>query len=201
MPPVNSLGNFKAVVFDLGGVLLRLRDPIENFDLRIPEALFLERWLKSPSVREFERGAIDTPTFAKMVVNELELSMDWNEFIERFDAWPEQLFPDTQSLLDAIPSSADRVLLSNTNAVHWERRNISGELAGRFDREFLSFRTGLLKPDREAFSQVSKACRCLPGEVLFFDDNPLNVAAATEFGMRSFLTKDPAEVRKVLDDI
>lgn len=38
MPPVRPFGNIESIVFDLGGVLLRLRGPIENFDLHIPEA-------------------------------------------------------------------------------------------------------------------------------------------------------------------
>lgn len=198
MAPVTPLDPFKAIVFDLGGVLLRLRDPIENFGLSWTEAQFLELWLKSRSVREFERGAIDAETFAAMAVRELQLTMPPAEFLQRFDAWPEELFPDTLSLLDALPSTTKLVLLSNTNAAHWGRSSISGALAGRFDQQFLSFRTGLLKPDRAAFDQVSDACRCLPAEILFFDDNPLNVSAAARLGMKSFLTKGPADVRQAL---
>jgi putative hydrolase of the HAD superfamily len=198
---VPPLAGFKAIVFDLGGVLLRLRDPIANFSPGMTEAQFLETWLKSPSVREFERGAIDAKTFAERAVAEMRLPMDADLFLARFDAWPEELFPDALSLLDTLPSSAHRVLLSNTNAAHWERSTVSGALAGYFDREFLSFRTGLLKPDRAAFEQVSRAYRCRPGEVLFFDDNPLNVAAAARFGMKAFVTRGPAEVRRALDSL
>jgi putative hydrolase of the HAD superfamily len=198
---VPPLARFKAIVFDLGGVLLRLRDPIENFGLHMTETQFLELWLKAHSVREFERGAIDPKTFAEMAVAELNLPMDPNAFLARFDAWPEELFPGTLSLLDALPSSADRVLLSNTNAAHWGRSTVSGALAGHLDREFLSFRTGLLKPDHAAFQQVSRACRCAPEEMLFFDDNPLNVAAASQFGIQAFVTKGPAEVRKALESL
>lgn len=96
-------GNVRAVVFDLGGVLLRLRDPIENYELEITEAEFLELWLKSPSVREFERGAIDAPSFAESIVRELALPMNWRRFLERFNAWPEMLFADTLQLLDTVP--------------------------------------------------------------------------------------------------
>ncbi len=191
----------KAVVFDLGGVLLRLRDPIENFELSLTEPEFLAVWLNSPSVREFERGAIDAETFAQSVVNELGLPMDWRRFLERFHAWPQTLFPETLAMLRAIPSSIRRVLLSNTNAAHWGRQEISGALAGLFDLEFLSFRTGLLKPDRAAFDQVREACGCDAGEILFFDDNPGNVTAARAAGLRAFLSSGPAEARRILDEL
>lgn len=188
----------KAVVFDLGGVLLELRDPIENFGLPMRESEFLERWLLSPSVRAFERGAIDAQSFARSIVNEMQLQMDWPDFLERFDAWPLSLFPDTLALLDAIPSGIKRGLLSNTNAIHWGRTDISGSLAGRFDREFLSYQTRLLKPDRESFLQVPEGFDCEPREILYFDDNPRNVSAAAATGMQAFMARSPADIRQVL---
>ncbi len=91
------------------------------------------------------------------------------------------------------------MLLSNTNAAHWERPETSGALAGRFDLKFLSFRTGLLKPDRAAFDQVREACGCDAGEILFFDDNPGNVAAALASGWQAFISRGPAEAGRILD--
>lgn len=201
-PPDSAPGRkVTAVAFDLGGVLLSLRHPLENFGLTMSEASFLERWLASPSVREFERGAIEASAFAESVVREFALRMDGPQFLERFNAWPERLFPDTLALLDAVPEGVRRALLSNTNAEHWGREEISGALAGRFDLEFLSFRTGLLKPDRAAFAQVTDTCQCPASEVVFFDDNPVNVTAARQFGMRAYLSKGTAEAMRVIKQL
>lgn len=191
----------KVVVFDLGGVLLQLRDPVETFKVQMPVTLFLERWLKSPSVREFERGESDAETFAKAIVREMELPMEWQEFLKRFDAWPERIFPEATALLDGIPDDVRKVLLSNTNAAHWGRSDIAASLAGRFDRTFLSFETGLLKPDHEAFSQVIAAYGMPAQSFLFLDDNPLNVAAAVETGMQAVLCKGAAEATRVLQSL
>lgn len=188
----------KAVVFDLGGVLLRLRDPVAQFGLRMAAEQFHRRWLLSPAVREFERGAIDPEAFARAVVGELALPMDWPVFLERFDGWPESMFPDTLAMLGAVPAGTGRGLLSNTNAVHWRRADIAGVLDGCFDRTFLSFETGLLKPDREAFTQVFREFRCEASEVLYFDDNPLNVEAAKRTGMQAHLARCPADAANVI---
>jgi putative hydrolase of the HAD superfamily len=196
-----SAAGVRAVVFDLGGVLLRLADPLEIFELELTEAEFHARWLASRSVREFERGAIDARAFAASVVRELGLPMDPERFLERFDAWPQGLFPETHALLDAVPAGVRRVLLSNTNAAHWGRPGVSGELAGRFDFTFVSYHTGLLKPDAEAFEQVVAACACTPGELLFFDDNPGNVDAALCLGLRAHLVKGPREALRVLQAV
>jgi putative hydrolase of the HAD superfamily len=191
----------KVAVFDLGGVLLQLKDPVTNFGLKLSEAEFLERWLKSPSVREFERGASDAETFGKAIVRELGLAMDWREFLERFDAWPEKIYPETAALLDAVPAGIGRALLSNTNAAHWARSDISAALSGRLDKTFLSFRTGLLKPDREAFLQVTKAYGMPADSFLFLDDNPLNVSAAAATGMHGVLCRGASEALRVVQQM
>ena len=193
-----SFANIKVVVFDLGGVLLQLRDPVETFRLDISEGEFLKRWLRSPSVREFERGATDAESFARAIVDEMKLVMHWKEFLKCFDAWPERLFPETEGLLDAIPAGIGRALLSNTNAAHWGRKDISSALSGKLDRLFLSFDTGLVKPDREAFDQVVAAYGNPARTFLFLDDNPLNVAAAIDAGMTAVLCKGATEALNVV---
>ncbi|MDA0681042.1 MAG: hypothetical protein O3A13_02875 [Proteobacteria bacterium] len=73
--------DIKVLLFDLGGVLLRLNNPQATFGLKTSESEFLDRWLRSPSVRDFERGAIEAETFARSVVGEIDLPYDWREFL------------------------------------------------------------------------------------------------------------------------
>jgi putative hydrolase of the HAD superfamily len=191
---------FKVILFDLGGVLLRLNDPIETFGLQINQNEFKERWLRSPSVRTFESGAMSTEEFARNIVAEAELPYDWQEFRQRFDAWPDQLFDQTLSVLQAIPAKFKRALLSNINALHWGRNDIAGKLAGCFDQSFLSYETGLVKPDREAFELVVNTYDCKPCEILFFDDSPLNIAAAENYGMQAVLAVGIDAVSQTLEE-
>ncbi len=53
-------GKIRVPLFDLGGVLLKLQDPIETVGLQIDAAEFKQQWLRSPSVRQCENGVIDT---------------------------------------------------------------------------------------------------------------------------------------------
>ncbi len=85
---MGKLKNFKVILFDLGGVLLELRDPISTFRLDIDTAEFLRTWITSPSVRALESGQITSKDFAQRVVDEMELPMDWQELLRRFDSWP-----------------------------------------------------------------------------------------------------------------
>lgn len=188
----------KVILFDLGGVLLRLNDPIEIFGLRMRPDTFKERWLRSPTVRQFEAGKIDTEDFARKIVTEAELPYNWQEFVQRFDTWPDRLFDESIDVLDAIPVTYSRAVLSNINALHWARKTISGSLSGHLDRTFLSFETGRVKPDREAFEQVTDTFDCRPDEVLFFDDSASSVAAAANLGMQAVLANGIATVEQEL---
>jgi putative hydrolase of the HAD superfamily len=103
-------------------------------------------------------------------------------------------------VLQAIPAKFKRALLSNINALHWGRDDIAGQLAGCFDHSFLSYETGLTKPDREAFELVVNTYNCKPCEILFFDDSPLNIAAAKDYGMQAVLAIGINAVSQTLEE-
>jgi putative hydrolase of the HAD superfamily len=128
------------------------------------------------------------------------LPYDWQGFLQRFDAWPDRLFDETIDVLNAIPDHINRALLSNINALHWGRDEIAGQIADHLDQAFLSFKTGLVKPDREAFEMVTNTYACRPDEILFFDDSALNVSAAADFGMQAVHAVGIAEVSSTLHE-
>ncbi len=191
---MNGPENYKIILFDLGGVLLKLRDPISTFGLQIDENEFLRTWIMSPSVRAFESGQIDGDEFARRMIVEMKLPIDWQELLNRFNNWPDGFYPKAIELVGRIPSRYTCAILSNTNAVHWQQVDVPGNFGERFDRYFLSYESGLLKPDQESFLQVIAGYACRPEEILFFDDNPVNVAAAGNEGIRSVRIQGPEEL-------
>ena len=180
--------NIRVILLDLGGVLLELRDPFETFGLKGDRAQFLKQWLLSPSVRELECGRMSPEKFSEAAVSEFELDYDAEEFMIRFRDWPKELFAGVPALLQTLRERYPVALLSNTNAVHWNRQDIAGVLTPLLDHIFLSYETGLLKPDAHAFDAVADQLRVEPSQIVFLDDNPLNVEAAQNGGMRALLT-------------
>lgn len=180
--------DIRVILLDLGGVLLELRDPFQTFGLKGNRDQFLERWLLSPSVRELECGRMSPEQFSRAAVTEFELDYDAEEFMNRFRDWPKELFAGVPALLQTLRKRYTVALLSNTNAVHWNRQDIAGVLTPLLDHVYLSYESGLLKPDAHAFDDVASRLRVEPSQIAFFDDNPLNVAAAQNCGMRALLT-------------
>lgn len=189
------------LLFDFGGVLIRLNDPAETFGLTYGRDEFSRKWLLSPAVRAHEQGQINAQEFAERIITEADLPYGADEFLDRFAAWPDRLFDGIPALLDELPARYRRALLSNTNAVHWEAGGVAAELEPRFEHVFLSYRTGLIKPDAEAFLEVARHMNCAPERIWFFDDNPLNVDGARAVGMQASVANGPDDVRRVIEQI
>ncbi len=179
----------QVVVLDLGGVLLKLHDPLATFELNLPKEDFLATWLLSPSVRRFERGDISTSRFATDIAEEFALPYTPAEFLRRFESGPDTLYEGMPELLDSIGQRYEIALLSNTNEVHWNRDDIGGRLAPVLHAVFLSYQTRHLKPETSAFEDVQQHFGVDVDEILFLDDNPLNISAASKFGMQARLTR------------
>jgi len=191
----------KVLLFDLGGVLLQLNSPADIFGLLVSDDEFLQLWIRSPSVRQYEGGAIDAETFAAKVIQEVNLPYDAAEFLGRFKAWPREIYAGIPELLDRIPATYSTALLSNTNAIHWQQPGVASVLEKRFDRLFLSFATGCLKPDADAYAYARAAFRCNREEIAFFDDNPTNVESANSLGYNAYLTRGVDELGDTLEKL
>nr|WP_255567741.1 HAD-IA family hydrolase [Corynebacterium sp. TAE3-ERU16] len=93
---------------------------------------------------------------------------------------------DAVAYVGELIDSGHRVgLLSNIPTFLAERVRARHTWLERFDAVTMSCDIGVAKPDPGAYRAACAALGAEPGEVLFFDDNPVNVAAAREFGMRA----------------
>jgi putative hydrolase of the HAD superfamily len=177
----------RVVLFDVGGVLVQLSGVATVLgwvaDRWTPAQLW-QRWLQSPAVRAFETGRTDADTFAADLVAELELGVEPTLFLESFAGWPTGLYPGAHELVTRIPGHFTRALLSNSNALHWDRVVDDFGLGTLFEHRFVSHLTGRIKPDPEAFEHVVSSLGCEPAGVFFLDDNLLNVEAARAIGMQ-----------------
>jgi glucose-1-phosphatase len=183
-----GVSQIRVVLFDLGGVLVELAGVptvLKWMDNRVsPEELW-KMWLQSPAVRAFETGRTDAGSFAEDLITEMALPVPREQLLEEFTLWPRGLFPGALEMVKRIPTRYTRATLSNSNALHWPRLMKELQLEEAFDRHFASHLTGKIKPDEEAFHHVTYSLRCAAEEILFLDDNRLNVEAAAKVGMKA----------------
>lgn len=175
------------VLFDLGGVLAAFGG-VERMGalsgIGEPDEIW-RRWLSCRWVRSFESGACTPEEFAHGVVEDWDLSISGAEFLEEFRGWLKGPLEGAEALVSEVSAHATTACFSNTNVLHWEAGGAGWDLMGRFDRTFLSFQLGLLKPDAAAFAAVVGELGIEAERILFLDDNLINVEAARAVGLRA----------------
>ncbi len=178
----------RVVLFDLGGVLADLGEPAKTIGLDLTEEEFWEIWLNSANVHAFEMGKLAASEFFPSIAAEFGQS-DGAAFEDRLRTWHLRLFPGAEEMIRSVPNDCHVALLSNTNAMHWEQLVSATDVFSIFDHLFLSYETGFYKPAPESYEQVIERFDCDPGDVLFLDDSPRNVAAANRLGIEACLTR------------
>jgi glucose-1-phosphatase len=191
------------LLFDVGGVLVELSG-VETMLGWLGGGITTDElwrmWLQSKSVREFETGRVAADEFAAGMIEEFRLPVGRQQFLTSFTGWPTGLFPGTLEMLASIPRSYRRAVLSNSNVLHWTRVVDDLQLGPAFDHHFASHLTGRIKPDADAFEHVVTTLNCRPEQVLFLDDNTLNIDAAGHFGMQAVRVRGIDETKRVLID-
>jgi len=187
------------VIFDLGGVLVDVPGAAamrELAGLDTDEEVW-RRWLGCPWVGRFERGECTPEDFAAGLVADWELSLSPAAFLEAFSAWNNVPFDGAGQLVAEVGATTPVVALSNMNQIHWEPM-AGWDLLQGFAAVFLSYRLGLVKPDRAVFERVAGELDASPGELVFLDDNQLNVDAALACGYRARQVRGVTEARAAL---
>ncbi len=192
------------VLFDLGGVLVEIGGVVATITEALgPESTEdpWEAWLKSPAVWDWETGGTNNEEFAEQLVAELGLSVSPQAFLADCATWVLGTFDGIPQILDDLRGHVGLACLSNTNPLHWPIIQKRLRLHEALDHCFLSYQLGMGKPDPATFLHVVGELDCAPGEVLFIDDNRLNVEGARQAGLRAEQACGGEAVRRVLREI
>ncbi len=134
-------------------------------------------------MRRFERGHCSAPDFAAGVVTDWDLPVTGDDFLARFREWPDGLYEGALGLVERSASRPGGVPQQH----QLPALGCHGAMGtgGAFDHTFLSYRMGLVKPDQAVFDHVIGELGVPAGEVVFLDDNALNVDRAASLGFDS----------------
>ncbi len=181
------LGMHKAILFDLGRVLI-------NFDFQrgyralaglCPYAAeeIPRRLAGTGLVERFETGLVEPRDFVDQMRRILDLKVDFDQFRAIWSSiFTDILIPE--SMLEGLGRRYRLVLVSNTNALHFEMiRQTYGHLLRHFDDLVLSFEVHAMKPRPEIFQAAVERAGCRPEECFYTDDIASYIEAATRMGI------------------
>ena len=193
---------YKAIIFDLGNVLVqfdfeRWRQALEDF-CPYDAAEIRRRIAATDLVERFETGLIEPPDFVAQLSGMLALHMDYADFCKLWSGiFTDLLIPE--AMLEGLAARYKLVLLSNTNAIHFETIRGNYPLLRHFHERILSYEAHAMKPRREIFQAALDRCGCLPEECFYTDDIAAYVEAARRLGMDAVQFESLAQLERELE--
>lgn len=188
--------NIKAVIFDLGQVLVDLQ-PEQCMDaFRALGAADIEQLLDEPDIQKlldgFELGNVSINDFCNKLKPYLHAGVTDSQIIE---AWNRMLGNIPSYKLDMILQLREHYrvfLLSNTNVLHWKySRDTHFTYKGHtvsdfFEKTYTSYDLHLMKPDKAIYRYVLNEINLQPGQVFFLDDRVDNCRSAADIGIQVY---------------
>lgn len=196
----------KAALFDMGGVLLRLR-PVQTFETwskysRTPVDDLRKRWLIDEAYKSFEVGASGFKEFTQALTRRLGIELSHDEWLDGwnavFDGVHHGIIERSRELARAMPC----FVFTNTNPEHekiWAARHAAD--LDHFEKIYVSSTIGVRKPGVDAYQAVLSDMGFDAADVVFFDDNPDNVAGAERARLSSFHVTSVEATERKLDEL
>lgn len=197
-------GAIKAVIFDLGGVLLDW-NPRYLYRKMFDDEEAMERFLGEVCTMSWheanDRGVPFEVTCA-------ELAAEHPEHAEHIWAWGRRTeemvggpIDGTVEILRELAGSGSVRLfaLTNMEAHTYPLRRERYEFLRWFEGTVVSSEEGVIKPDPRIFEVLLERYGLQPAATLMIDDNPRNIAAAKALGMPTVLFESPEALRRALE--
>jgi glucose-1-phosphatase len=192
----------KALIFDLGNVIVPFdfKRGYAAMEGRCPHpaAEIPKRIGATDLVRRFETGEVEPRAFVEELCRILDLTMTYEEFC---DVWFSIFLPGTlieESWLAALKRRYPLVLLSNTNAIHFEMLEAHYPILQLFDRRVLSHEVRAMKPSPIIYEAAVAKAHCKSSECFFTDDVAAYVEGACVCGIDAVQFQNQAQIQREL---
>ena len=164
----------KALIFDLGRVLVNVDFEMGYSRMAtlsgLPVEEVRERLQSSRLAYAFESGLMPSSEFAARVSELMGVSPSFEEFGEIWYSVFHQGPIVPEEFIARLHERYRLVLLSNTNALHYEMLEQRLPVLKHFDAYTLSYRFGAQKPSPSIYRDAVVKASCEPGECFYTDD-------------------------------
>ncbi|HVL57841.1 MAG TPA: HAD family phosphatase [Burkholderiaceae bacterium] len=198
-----------AIVFDLGGVVLRWR-PAELLAQALPALAdtpqqaqrlsehFFQTFGPEGDWAQFDRGTLGVDDVVGRIVRRTGLAeSDVRAVVAAVPAHL-QPQPEAVALIDRLRSRWRLHYLSNMPEPFARRLLDEHRFFDWFDGGVFSSLVRMIKPERPIFDEAARRFGAEPSRLLFIDDSPVNVEAARAAGWQAMHFVDVAQCRAQL---
>ena len=193
--------DIKAVIFDLGRVLLNIDNMLlvgrlfKGIALDDPQ--LVQKTIKNEPMIEFNSGRMSPEEFHRKMCVLFNLTIDYESFIPLWCS----IFSPMDGMKNLVMRLQNKVrlgLLSDTDPVHWDYVKKNWPWLDVFEKPTLSFEVGVMKPNPHIFLTAAQSINTPPENCLYVDDLQDNVEGARAIGMTAVKFENPAQIEDVL---
>ncbi len=179
------MGPVRAVVFDIGGVLLDW-DPRHLYRTLLPDEAAIDRFLAEVCTGEFNAELDAGRPFDDACAELAGRHPDQAELIHAWGRQADMIAGEIEGTAALVDRLVDRgvplYLLTNMPRWVFDERVAAYPVLQRFSGAVVSGDEAVLKPDAAIYELVLSRFGLAAGETLFVDDRPGNVTAAEALG-------------------
>lgn len=205
--------NLRNIIFDLGNVVIDIA-PIKTYEAfarlsKSKNAAEVEKLIKDNILwLGYEKGLITETEFRDLIRLHLDIEATDNQIDSAFNALLLDVDPNRINLIERLGKKYRIFVLSNTSKIHMnEFVKIVKRCTNRdnfwklFEKPYLSFEMGKLKPEPEIYHQVLTESNLNASETLFIDDLLANIEAAKALGINTIHLQPPHTIIDYLDEL
>lgn len=186
----------KAVIFDMGGVMvnLNLNRCVDSFlalgfeDIRD----FLDPCHQRGMFMGMEHGTVSADEFISECLQHSRPGTTPGQVVSAFATFLDGAREDAMRCINSLRGKVDLYVLSNNNPIAAPVcesiiKPYGVDFTQPFKKVFISYEMKMLKPYPEIFGAAVEEIGCEPSEMLFIDDSQRNLDAAAAFGINTLL--------------
>ena len=196
---------FRAIIFDIGRVLIRVdifraMDSLASGLSLTPEELWTAIQ-KDPRWLDWQEGRISPRDWHLHLTKRLGVSLTFEQFSE---VWNRALDPipiQPEPFLEKLSKNYRLALLSNTDPIHMSNEETRFPFFRLFPIRIYSYRVGASKPDPLIYREALKACKVRAEEAVYIDDVAAYAEAAQRLGMTGIVFQSSEQLQSNLREL
>lgn len=194
------------VIFDIGMVLVYFRWREMYADLGFEGERFekiANATVHNPWWNEFDKGLMTTEeVIERFAESAPEYKKEIAEIYEHMDEIVELYDYAIPWIRDLKAKGYKIYILSNWSKPAYDANlDTNLKFLSEVDGTLMSFREGIIKPDRQIYELLCSRFDIDPKKAVFLDDNAANVQGARDFGLRAIHFKTYEQARAELEEM
>ena len=193
---------FRAIIFDIGRVLIRVNVSLATSGLAQDVTLSPEDiWSalqKDPLWIDWQEGRVSPRDWHLHLAKRLGGKLSFEQFVQ---VWNRALDPQPiqdDAFLQRLSKRYRLAVLSNTDPLHVAHMENTYQFLGYFTVRIYSCRVGTSKPNPIIYKEALRACKVRSQEAVYIDDVGAYAEAAERLGIKGIVFKSPEQLQTEL---